>query len=260
MTVADAVAGIAATVTSGGLKCTAATDGNDYPRGLKVFPARVKELEDRHLDRSFSHGEWNYALLPAPRPAPGPGPGPGPGPQRPARVPAQILNHPALTGMDPEDLTALASALQNAHGARREQRNYTVRARKHGTGERRNAAPNDGRPIASARLTVTDYLLALRLRDHLRLPSQAIACLLGIERGTVSHSAANAARYLADARITPQTQPPPTAPPATPAELLAYAAANGIALTIPENRYPMPERFRTRKTHITTPRPKQPTK
>ena len=252
------VAGIAATVTSGGLKCTAVTDANDYPRGLKIPPARVKELEDRHLGRSSFHGEWNYALLPAPRAAPEPEPEPGQ--QRPARVPAQVLNHPALTGMDPEDLIALASALQTAHGARREQRNYATRARRHGSGERRNAVPNGGRPIASARLTVTDCLPALRLRGHLGLPSRAIASLLGVERGTAGHCARDAARYLADARVIPGVQPPPASPPRTPAELPRYAAAHGIPLTIPENRYPMPERFRTRKTPVTTPRPKPPTK
>jgi hypothetical protein len=247
MTVGDAVAGIAATVTSEGLKCTAVLDDRDYPKGLKVPAGRVKELEDRHLDRGAFHREWNYALLPVPRPAPDPGPGPA----RPARVPAGILNHPALTGMDPGDLTALAAALHNLHGARREQRNYAKRARRHGTGERRIAVPNGGKPGAGTRLALTDYLLALRLRDHLALPTQAIACLLGIDRGTVSHCAGDAARYLAAARITPATAPPPASPPTTPAGLLAYAAANGIPLTIPENGQPMPEHFRTRKTRPT---------
>jgi Rhodopirellula transposase DDE domain len=255
MTAGDAVAGIAATVTGEGLKCTAARDDGDYPAGLRVPPARVRELEDRCLDRGAFHGEWNYALLPVPRPAPDPGPEPGP----PARVPAGTLNHPALTGMDPEDLTALAAALHNLHGARREQRNYAKRARRHGTGERRNAVPNGGQPGASTRLTLTDYLLALRLRDHLGLPTQAIACLLGIDRGTVSHCAADAARYLAAARIVPATAPPPPRSPRTPAELLAYAAANSIPLTIPENRQPMPEHFRTRKTQPAT-RPNPPDK
>lgn len=146
------------------------------------------------------------------------------------------------------------------HGARREQRNYAKRARNHGTGERRNAAPNGGKPNASSRLTLTDYLLALLIRDHLSLPTQALACLLGIERGTVSHCATDAARYLAEARITLKAQPPRASPPGTPAELLAYAAANGIALTIPENTHPMPEQFRTRKTKVTAPRPNPPTK
>jgi predicted DNA-binding protein (UPF0251 family) len=258
MTVADAVAGIAATVTSEGLKCTAVLDDGDYPKGLKVPPGRVKELEDRWLDRSSFHREWNYALLPVPRPAPGPGPGPEPG--RPARVPRDVLNHPALTGMDPEGLTALAAALESRHGARREQLNYAARSRRHGTGERRNAVPNGGKPNASARLTVTDYLLALRLRDHLGLPAQATACLLGIDRATVSHCAGDAARYLAAARITPAAQPPPPAPPRTPAELLAYAAANGIPLTIPQNGQPMPERFRTRKPGPPTTHSKPPSK
>jgi Rhodopirellula transposase DDE domain len=256
MTVADAVAGIAATVTSQGLKCTAVLDDGHYPKGLKVPPARIKELEQRHLDRDPFHGEWNYALLPVPRPVPDQ----EPEPERPARVPPEILNHPALTGMDPGDLTALAAALQTRHSAHREQRNYMTRARKHGTGERRRAISNDGRPNASARLTVTDYLLALRLRDHLGLPAQAIASLLGIDRSTVSHSAADAARYLAAARITPAVQPPPPSPPRTPAGLIAYAAANSIPLTIPENGQPMPERFRTRKPSPPATRSKPPSK
>ena len=257
MTADDAVAGIAATVTAQGLKCTAARDDRDYPTGLKVPPARVRELEDRHLDRSAFHGEWNYAFLPVPRPGT---PEPGPGPRRPARVPAETLNHPALTGMGPAALTALAATLENQHGARREQLSYAARARRHGTGERRNAVPGGGKPSASTRLTLTDYLLALRLRDHLNLPTQAIACLLGIDRATVSHCAGDAARYLAAARTAPAAAPPPASPPGTPAELLAYAAANGIPLTIPENGQAMPERFRTRKTRPSTTHPKQATK
>src|SRR5215469_3946039 len=51
LTAADAAAGIAATVTGQGLKCTAVLDDGDYPTGLKVPPARVKELEDRCPDR-----------------------------------------------------------------------------------------------------------------------------------------------------------------------------------------------------------------
>ena len=100
MTVDDAVAGIAATVTAGGLKCTAVRDDNAYPAGIEVSDARMRYLQDRVLERDPFHGGWNYAFLPAPRPAPEPEPAPGP----PGRVPRDALNHPALTGMRPHDL------------------------------------------------------------------------------------------------------------------------------------------------------------
>ncbi len=71
MTVEDAVAGIAATITGQGLKCHPVRDDGDYPEGVQVSDARMKHLEDRVLERGHFHGEWNYAVLPVPRPGPG---------------------------------------------------------------------------------------------------------------------------------------------------------------------------------------------
>jgi hypothetical protein len=70
MTAEDAVAGIAATATSQGLKCTAVLDDGDYPEGVKVSDQRMRHLESRVLHRDRFHGEWNYTLAPAPRPGP----------------------------------------------------------------------------------------------------------------------------------------------------------------------------------------------
>jgi hypothetical protein len=83
MTAQDAVAGIAATVTAGGLKCTAVLGETDYPDGVKASGARMQYLEDRVPDRGAFHGERNCTLLPAPRPAPEPEPALA----RPGRVP-----------------------------------------------------------------------------------------------------------------------------------------------------------------------------
>jgi len=66
MTAADAVAGIAATTTYQGLKCTAVLDEGDYPDGAKVSDERMKHLEERVIARHGEHGEWNYAIGPAP--------------------------------------------------------------------------------------------------------------------------------------------------------------------------------------------------
>ena len=250
MTADDAVAGIAATVTAGGLKCTAVRDDNAYPAGIEISGARMTCLEERVLERDPFHGEWNYAILPAPRPAPEP----EPAPERPGRVPRDALNHPALTGMQPDDLESVAAALEIPFAARREQQNYTHRG-----GRRINAVRNGGAPSRNRRLDVTDHILAARLRSHLNLPTRAIGVLLGVDPATISHATILTAELLAAARIPlPATTPPPAVIPRTPAGLLHYAAAAGSTLTIPENRYTMPAHFKPRQRRPAT-RPKPPT-
>src|SRR5437868_877962 len=198
----------------------------------------MRYLEDRVLDRGAVRGEWNYAVLPRPRSAPEP----EPEPERPGRCPQAVLNHPALTGMDPGGLHAVAAALEVPSGARREQRNYARR------GHRRvNAVRNGDGSNGHRRIDLTDHLIAFRLREHLRLPVQAIGVLLGIDPSTASHATALTARLLASSGIPqPATAPPPGTLPRTPGELLDYAAAAGITLTIPDNGQTMPEHFRTR--------------
>ena len=66
MTAEDAVAGIAATTTYQGLKCTAVLDDAGYPDGVKVSAKRMRHLEERVISRHDEHGEWNYAVRPAP--------------------------------------------------------------------------------------------------------------------------------------------------------------------------------------------------
>ncbi len=251
MTVEDAVAGIAATITSQGLKCHPVRDDNHYPAGVQVSDARMRYLEDCAIDRGAFHGEWNYALLPVPRPAPGPQPQPEPA--RPGRVPQAVLNHPALTGMAAADLTELAAALDAPFQARL-QLAYRTR---HG---HRTRNPRSSTPHASRRLDITDHLLALRLRDHLGLPVKAVGALLGIDPGTVSHATTLATELVSAARITVPAAPPPEKLPRTPDELLTCAAAAGIPLTLPENGRAMPEEFKPRRRRTTTTRPNQPTK
>jgi len=244
MTPQDAVAGIAATTTYAGLKVIAVLDGNEYPKGEQVSGQRMKYLEECILDRGAVRGEWNYAVLPAPRPAPEP----EPEPERPGRCPQAALNHPALTGMDPGGLLALAAALDVPFGAHREQRNYAKR------GHRRvNALRNGDGSNGHRRIDLTDHLIALRLREHLRLPVQAIGVLLGIGPSTAGHAAALTARLLAGSGIPqPVTAPPPGTLPRTPGELLDYTAAAGITLIIPDNGQTMPAHFRTRGENLAT--------
>ena len=251
MTVDDAVAGIAATITSRGLKCHPVRDDGDYPDGIKISDARMKHLEDQVLERNAFHGEWNYGVLPVPRP----GPEPEPGPARPGRVPQDVLNHPALTGMQPEDLTALARALKVPFGALRAKDNYRRRG-----GERTTGVRDGGGSNGQRRIDVTDRVLALRLRQHLNLPTAAVGALLGVTAATISHAACDAAAFIADRGIPVPTAAPPAELPRTPAELLAYATQAGIPLTIPENGHRMPDRFSARKSKSSATRPKQTTK
>jgi len=239
MTVQDAVAGIAATITSQGLKCTAYHDTARYPAGTQVSDARIKHLQDCDLDRDRFHGEWNYTFLAIPRPAPGP----EPAPQRPGRVPRDVLNQPALTGMQPEDITTLAAALEIPYRARLEHKAYLQRG-----GRRISAVRNGSAPHGKRKLDVTDHVLAARLREHLNLPMDAIGVLLGVDRTSIGHAITITRTLIAEHRIPlPATTPPPALTPRTPAGLREHAAAAGITLTIPENGQTMPEHFKSRR-------------
>ena len=107
---------IGAVTTDAGLTVTAVLDENSYPTGPQISDARMKDLEDRALNRHEFHGEWNYTLLAVPRPAPEPEPAPPPGPDLDA------LADPAVTGISREELAAAAAALEVPWAAAREQR------------------------------------------------------------------------------------------------------------------------------------------
>ena len=156
---------ISAVTTRTGLTVTAVLDRNPCPTGTQISDEQIKDIEDRHLTRHQFHGEWNYTVLPVPRPAPEPEPEPQPA--RPGRCSAGLLNHPALTGMDPADLTALAAALEIPFRARSEQRRYL----RHGRARHRA----QGAGGANRKLDLTDHLLATRMRQHLNLPPRSPA-------------------------------------------------------------------------------------
>jgi Rhodopirellula transposase DDE domain len=217
---------IAATTTRTGLKVTAMLDDGSYPSKVKVSDGQMHDLEERVLDRHAFHGEWNYTVLPVPRPAPAPPPVP-PAAAAPApagRCDQDTLNHPALTGMDPADLTALAAALEVPFAARREQRLY-----QHRGGPRRGTGNTSGH---HRKLDLTDHVLATRMRQHLNLPPKVIGALLGADGTTVSHATSRIAPLLA-ARPPRPAAPAPGIPLRTLDDLRGYAAAAGISLAIP---------------------------
>ena len=250
MTQQDAVAGIAATTTYAGLKVTAVLDGAVYPKGTEISGERMTYLEDRILDRQDVHGEWNYTVQPVSRPAPDPAPAPAPPPR--GRCPASQLNHPALTGLDPRDLHALAAALQIPFGAHREQASYARR------GRRRIKAIADG-PAAGTRIDLTDHVIAWRLHEHLHLTSDLTGDLLGVHRSTVGHALSLTRQLLASTAIPlPPAARPSPARPRTPDDLRNYAAAAGITLTIPQTRPRTPKYTRRKRPQPAT-HPARPT-
>src|SRR5580698_10242161 len=238
MTVQDAVAGIAATTTAAGLKCAAYHDDAAYPAGIAVSDARMQHLRDCDLDRDPFHGEWNYTFRAVPRPAPDP----AAAPQRPGRVPRDVLNHPALTGLAPGDVTALAAALDIPYRARLEHQAYLRRG-----GRRTRAIANGGAPHGKRRLDITDHVLAVRLRDHLHLPMDAIGVLLGVDRTSIGHAISTTRTLITQHAIPVPAASPPASIPRTPAGLREHAAAAGLTLTIPDNGYTMPAHFSQRR-------------
>jgi hypothetical protein len=251
MTKEEAVAGIAATTTYAGLKVTAVLDTAGYPSGIKISDERMKYLEERIVDRGAVRGEWNYAVLPVPRPAPEPDPQPGPQPA--GRCPQDVLNHPALTGMEPADLQALAAALEVPFGARREHDNYARRGR-----GRINPPKNPDAAHGNRRIDAAGHVLALRLREHLHLTADITGALLGVDRTTIGHATSLTRQLLASTGIPlPPAAPPPGIRLRTTDDLHEYAAAAGITLTIPETgprvpKYTRRKRLESRDTPETT--------
>jgi hypothetical protein len=216
---------IGAVTTKTGLTATAVLDDNPYPTGAQISDARMKDIRKRCLTRHEWHGEWNYTLLADPPP-----PEPGPAPASPSRLASrEQLNHPALTGMDPAAVTALAAALEVPFGAHRAQHNYARRGR-----ERVNAIRGGGGSNGNRRTDLTDHVLALAIHDHLRTPFTVIGALLGIDHTTAAH-AARLARQLAASHAIPL---PPAAPPRaarirTIDDLREYAVQHGTEITGP---------------------------
>ena len=208
---------ISAITASGGLSVTAVLDENPHPKGQKVSDGEIRDIEERALTRHGFHGEWNYTLLAAPRPAPEP----EPEPELPG-WPRTALNHPALTGLDPEDVTALTAALEIPAGALRE---HDLHARR--KGPRRGGGR--GRPSQFAR---SDHVLAALIARHLAIQLKELAPAFGMSKD-ILYRTTRPIRKLLTAAPGPPPAPPPGNPPGTYAELTAYAARHGIT-GIPE--------------------------
>jgi hypothetical protein len=212
MTAADAVAGIAATVTSQGLKCTAVPDDSDYPGGIKISDRHMRYLETRVLARDSFHGEWNYTLRPAPAPPPDPGPA-----QQPAPAAATATAALAALATLP-DLPALADALTIPWQAAREQRLHLQR------GAARRNRPGAGPPPV---LTLTTAIAATACHHTLGVSYHVLSQILGTSADTIAQHARRLTPLLEPHGITPR-HPWPRIHTLT--ALCAHAAANAITI------------------------------
>jgi Rhodopirellula transposase DDE domain len=190
MTKHDAVAGIAATTTYQGLKCTAVLDDAAYPDGAKVGATRMRYLEERVLDRDPFHGEWNYTVRPAAPAAPQPAPEPGPDLERLA----------AEAGID--DLGALLEAVTVPWQAAREQRLHLDR----GHARNKNSGCTPLLPLAAV-------ITAAARHHRLAETYPQLGDLLGVHASTVSLAVRRISPLLEQQGITPARQK--TAPTAT---------------------------------------------
>jgi hypothetical protein len=205
---------ISAITTRTGLTVTAALDPAPCPPGQKVSDEEISDIEERCLTRHTFHGEWNYSLVPVPRPAPQPAPQPAP-----PGWPRAALSHPALTGMTPASIDALAAALETPWAARREHDLYASRGHPR--------ASNGGR---HSKIPLRDRLLATLILGHLGIQQKELAPAFGIGTSAMSQ-ATRPLRELLTAIPRPPQAPPPARPPRTLPELAAYAASHGIATT-----------------------------
>ena len=203
MTRQDAVAGIAATVTYQGLKCTAVLDGGHYPGKVKISDKRMRHLEERVLDRDPFHGEWNYAVRPAP-----PEPDPPPGPDLAALA--------ALAGIP--DLGALLAAVTAPWQADRDRRLHLAR------GAPRTRASG---PAAPWKLPFEAIVTAAACHHRLGMPYRLLSEVLGAHETTISAAVTRINPVLAPHGITPAT---PATRITTLTRLRQHATASGITV------------------------------
>jgi hypothetical protein len=203
MTRQDAVAGIAATVTYQGLKCTAVLDDGHYPGKVKISDQRMRHLEERVLDRDPFHGEWNYTVRPAP-----PEPDPPPGPDLQALA--------ALAGIP--DLPALLAAAAAPWHADRDRRLHLAR------GAPRTRASG---PAAPWKLPFEAIVTAAACHHRLAMPYRLLSEVLGAHQSTISAAVTRINPVLAPHGITPAA----TATRITTlTRLRQHATASGITI------------------------------
>jgi hypothetical protein len=210
MTVDDAVAGIAATVTAQGLKCTAVRDDSGYPTGTEISDQRMRWLNTHVITRDGSVSQdWNYTIGPA---------GDGTGCDSAAPQPGPHLVHAlaALAGIS--DLPALTAAIELPWQTAREQRLHLARG-----GDRAVRPGAGGKPAVPLHAA----LAATACHHHAGVSYQLLGQLLAADASTIALTASRLTPLLEPHGITPRYQ---RARIRTLAQLRDHAATDGITI------------------------------
>ena len=221
---------IAATTTATGLTVTAVLDENSYPAGVQISDEQMRDLENRALTRHRFHGDWNYALHPAPAAPPEPAAPPA-GPD-----PAAVRDLTAIAGLTTRDLDDLAAALATPWHAQLEARLYQDRGgpRRHHSGAGNNR-----------KLDLPGHILVTILHDRHGASRYALGALPGLDPSTIRLAIHRTRDLLA--RHDPHILTPTPARP-DPA-LREYAARAGIAIRRPRHgKNPHADHAKTRNT------------
>jgi Rhodopirellula transposase DDE domain len=206
---------IGAVRTATGLSVTAVLDENSYPTGIQVSDAQMADLEDRALTRHRFHGDWNYALSPAPAAPPG-----APAPSRPAGPdPATLRDLAAIAGLTTQDLDDLAAALTIPWHAQLESWLYQARGgpRRHASGAGGNRKPG-----------LPGHILVTILHDRHGASRHALGALTGLDPNTIRLAISRTRDLLTRHRphaLTPDSSARPA--------LRDYAARAGLTIRRP---------------------------
>jgi transposase len=204
---------IAAVRTATGLTVTAVLDTSPCPTGVQVSDQQMRDLEDRALTRHRFHGDWNYAL----RPAPAAPPGTPPPPCHAGPDPAAIQALTAIAGLTAGDLEDLAASITTPWHAQLEARLYQDRG-----GPRRHASG----AAQTRKLDLPGHILVTILHDRHGASRHALGTLTGLDPNTIRQAIIRTRPLLA--RHHPHTLTPASTRP-DPA-LRELAARAGITI------------------------------
>jgi transposase len=219
---------IGAVRTATGLAVTAIMDRNRYPTGTTISDQQMRDIEDRALTRHRFHGDWNYALRPAPAAPPAPPPRPA-GPD-----PAAMHALAALAGLTTQDLDDLAASITIPWHAQLEAQLYQARG-----GPRRHASGS------ARKLDLPGHILVTILHDRHGASRHCPGALTGLDPNTI-RLAISRTRPLLALRHPHTLTPAPARP--SPA-LRDYAARAGITIRRPATGInPHAENTKTRDT------------
>jgi transposase len=175
---------IESTRTRSGLRVEAELDTGAYPTGITVSKEYLDSLP---IQPHETRGSWNYTVQPHGRCT-----ATQKGESGPRVIPSEaveMLSHPVLTGMNPEELHRLIELLAPAQEAKAEQRAYNRRG-----GRRRRAKGAGGTTVMTPEARIVATLVYVR--EICTMP--VLQDLLGIDRSTMQRATRETRALLAE--------------------------------------------------------------